>query len=500
MVVRVGAAGCLAATQTRPLEAPAVTGLPVTCVRCQRFVPRRGVSWPEGFICNRCYQQATRRHGHCASCQTQRLLPGLSPTGEAICVDCAAIPKDFHCTRCSQEDEPHRKGQCARCCLREDLSVLLDDGTGQVHAQLTPLFEALCTQERPRSAMIWLRNPDVAGILTAFANGSAPLRHETIDAMDSRRSATHLGEMLVKHGVLSQRNRVVVGFQGWLDRKLPGYSPETARLLTAFATWHHLRRMRAAADADRLVAGAAASVKLQISVAGQLLTHLENQNIGFTQVSQADVDAWLVAGPSTRYLARNFVIWAVKARHLPAVTIPHRTPRTSPILRQDERLSLLRRVLHGEDLPLELRVAATLLLLYAQPVTRICRLRVEDIVITGEATGIRFGNDPAPLPSPVADLILRYVRARPNMATAANADSPWLFPGYRPGQPLNASYLMHRLRTIGIHLRGARNAALRQLVLDIPPAVAAQALGYSPQVAENHARPAGTNWVAYASH
>jgi len=285
MVVRVGAAGCLAATLTRPLEAPAVTGLPVTCVRCQRFVPRRGVSWPEGFICNRCYQQATRRHGHCASCQTQRLLPGLSPTGEAICVDCAAIPKDFHCTRCSQEDEPHRKGLCARCCLREDLSVLLDDGTGQVHAQLTPLFEALCTQERPRSAMIWLRNPDVAGILTAFANGSAPLRHETIDAMDSRRSATHLGELLVKHGVLSQRNRVVVGFQGWLDRRLPGYSPETARLLTAFATWHHLRRMRAAADADRLVAGAAASVKLQISVAGQLLTHLENQNIGFTQVS-----------------------------------------------------------------------------------------------------------------------------------------------------------------------------------------------------------------------
>ena len=199
--------------------------------------------------------------------------------------------------------------------------------------------------------------------------------------------------------MLSQRNRVVVGFQGWLDRKLPGYSPETARLLTAFATWHHLRRMRAAADADRLVAGAAASVKLQISVAGQLLTHLENQNIGFTQVSQADVDAWLVAGPSTRYLARNFVIWAVKARHLPAVTIPHRTPRTSPILRQDERLSLLRRVLHGEDLPLELRVAATLLLLYAQPVTRICRLRVEDIVITGEATDpVRQRPGPAALP------------------------------------------------------------------------------------------------------
>lgn len=470
------------------------------CVRCQRIVPRRGVSWPEGFICKRCYQQATRRHGLCPACRTRRLLPGLSPAGEAICVGCATIPKDFHCTRCNQEDEPYRKGLCTRCCLRDDLSVLLDDGSGQVHAPLIPLVEALCAQERPRSAMIWLRNPDVVAMLTAFANGSAPITYAAIDAMDSKRSALHLAELLAKHGILGDRNRVVALFQGWLDRAMPNYSPQAAKRLTAFATWHHLRRMRALADAGTLAPSAGDTAKQEVTVAGQLLTHLEQKDIDFKQLTQADIDAWLVEGPSTRYLARGFVIWAVKAGHLPVVTIPNRTASTSPILSQDERLSLIRRAVNGQDMPLALRVAASLLLLYAQPVTRISRLRVQDVVITEKDVGIRFGAEPASLPRPVADLVLRHLQARPNMATAANTDSPWLFPGRAPGQPLNSQYLMSQLRRTGIHLLGARNSALRQLVLDMPPAVAAQALGYSPQVAEDHARQAGKTWVTYASY
>jgi hypothetical protein len=80
----------------------------------------------------------------------------------------------------------------------------------------------------------------------------------------------------------------------------------------------------------------------------------------------------------------------------------------------------------------------------------------------------------------------------PNTNTAANVDSPWLFPGYRPGQPSHRSYLMKLVRDSGVHLLGGRNSALRQLVLDMPPAIAAQALGYSPKIAEAHARNAGT--------
>jgi len=129
-----------------------------------------------------------------------------------------------------------------------------------------------------------------------------------------------------------------------------------------------------------LAPGAGDTAKQEVTVAGQLLTHLEEKNIAFKQVTQADIDAWLVDGPSTRYLARGFVKWAAKAGPLPVVTIPNRTTCTSPI-----------------------RVAATLLLLYAQPVTRISRMRVEDVVITDKDIRIRFGAEPAHLPGPVAD-------------------------------------------------------------------------------------------------
>jgi hypothetical protein len=81
--------------------------------------------------------------------------------------------------------------------------------------------------------------------------------------------------------------------------------------------------------------------------------------------------------------------------------------------------------------------------------------------------------------------------------SAANTDSPWLFPGVRAGQPLSANHLMIQLRTRGVELQAARNGALRRLVLDMPPAVAARVLGYSPAITEQHARHAAAPWQSY---
>jgi hypothetical protein len=57
---------------------------------------------------------------------------------------------------------------------------------------------------------------------------------------------------------------------------------------------------------------------------------------------------------------------------------------------------------------------------------------------------------------------------------------------------------MTKLRNGGIHLLGARNAALRALVLTMPPPVAAQAPGYSAQLTEQHAKQPATIWATYA--
>ena len=135
-----------------------------------------------------------------------------------------------------------------------------------------------------------------------------------------------------------------------------------------------------------------------------------------------------------------------------------------------------------------------------KPLTRICRLRVQDIAIVDGALTVHLGgHSPVPLPEPVATLTQQLLHERPNTNTAANQQSPWLFTGQRPGQPLHVARLMSGLRDRGIDLLGARNAALRQLVLDMPPALAAAALGYSPETAEHHAAAAGQPWADYAA-
>ena len=470
------------------------------CPRCDQPVgPGHGPTWPEGILCNRCYRQATGRRGRCPRCLTDRLLPGLSPTGAPICSDCAGLPTEFRCGRCDAEADAYRFGLCARCCLRDDLGVALDDGTDNIIPALTPLYGAITAQHNPISGILWLRNPGVAELLHQLATGKLPLNHSTFRTHPHPKMALYLRDLLVTHGVLPPMDRHTAAFEDWLTEHLPRYSPEAQQLLHGFATWHHLRRIRQAAVAGTLVPGTIRTAKQEITVAGQLLTHLHVNGIAAQQLQQADIDAWLAGGPSTRYTARTFVRWAGATRRLPALTFPHRKTRSSATIDQAQRLRLLNSCFQQHTAPVAHRVAAILLLLYAQPVTRISRLRTADIADSGIDMAITFDTDAVPVPPPIAQLMRQHLASRPNMQTAANPTSPWLFPGLRAGQPLTADRMNHQLRHLGIPLRQARNSALRQLVQDMPPAVAARTLGYSQNIAEHHAEQAAVFFNSYTT-
>lgn len=57
---------------------------------------------------------------------------------------------------------------------------------------------------------------------------------------------------------------------------------------------------------------------------------------------------------------------------------------------------------------------------------------------------------------------------------------------------------MTRLRDLGVDLLGTRNRAIGELVLQCPPSLAAEALGYSSQVAFLHADKGAEPWARYA--
>ena len=103
------------------------------------------------------------------------------------------------------------------------------------------------------------------------------------------------------------------------------------------------------------------------------------------------------------------------------------------------------------------------------------------------------------MPEPVATLLRQHLGNRANMTTAANPDSPWLFPGQLAGDHRSYRRLVRVLHHLGIPARASRLGAWRELARQAPPAVLAGALGVSAGTAMRHASLGGADWSAYAA-
>lgn len=121
---------------------------------------------------------------------------------------------------------------------------------------------------------------------------------------------------------------------------------------------------------------------------------------------------------------------------MPRLGITVRRHAERPPITQSRRLALIHRFLTDHRIDLRTRVAGCLLLLYAQPITRLARLALEDIINDDGQVFIRLGSPPTPVPEPLGAMLTELAANRVNMNTAVNPDCQWLFPGQRVGQPL----------------------------------------------------------------
>ncbi len=429
------------------------------------------------------------------------MLPGRIGAGdEAVCVDCAGIRDDFHCDRCRVEAEHYRRGICARCALREDLTALLLDYAADSPA-MERLVDAFCAVDRPESILTWKRPPEVQNLLRGLASGEIPLTHEGLNTHGNGHRISHLRSLLEHHGLLPTRDPYLARFETWIDTKLHTITaPAVKHPVERFARWHHLRRVRRISVTGASTRGPVHASKQDITETIKFLTWL-HATTGRTAgtCTQADVDQWLATGPTTRHAIRTFFVWAKKNNLNRTVTIGHRQNKTVRTFTQEQRLAWLRELLTGDSESLPYRIAATLLLLYAQPLVKVAALRAADVIVTPTELRLALGRDPVPVPAPFADLLKQHLADRPNLRTTNGFHSEWLFPGYRPGRHIHPNTVMIRIRELGVDLLGAKNAALRSLVTEVPPPIVAEMLGYSYQVAHRHAELAGETWSRYAA-
>jgi len=401
-------------------------------------------------------------------------------------------------------DYPGRPFTRTRARLHARLAELLDDGTGRIRPELQPLADSLLAMPKPDRALNWLHNnPRLPGYLRALARDELPLTHDGLHRLDSPRTAAHLRDLLMSCGALPAVDRQILLFEGWTRQRLATRDDDhDSRLLRQFTTWHQLPQLHAAARRAPLTPGSRNYAAEAFGQAEQLLNWLDQQDLVLSALSQGDLDRWNVARGERA--AQIFLRWAQRSGHAPRLQQPPSPtrPRVTPIS-QHRRLRWTGRVLTDDTIDLRTRVAASLLLLFAQPITRIVKLTVDDVQHHAQEHGhgvyLRLGDPPTPVPEPLAGLLLELVDARANMNTASNPDSRWLFPGGRAGQPLTPGALRQRFQALGLPTTPARTAALNQLVLQAPAPVIAAALGYADDTAEHHRLAAGGAWSRYAT-
>ena len=471
-----------------------------SCVRCGRAVGTGRAHWPEGYLCMTCYTHALETYGRCAGCGADRLTPGIAPDGGRLCTDCAGRLGDFTCEICGREGFRYRRGVCGNCVLAERLALLLDDGTGRIRPELAPFAAAFCQMRRPRGGMTWTGRPHVQKMLRTLADPGTPVTHETLNGMSPWRSVAYLRDLLMLHGVLPAADRNLTLFERWLDEALAGIGqPEHRQLVERFASWHVQRRLRGFADRAPVTGKQTKQAREEVRLAITFLAWLHGRLRTLADCRQADIDAWYAGAYTARRLTHAFLRWAMSNKLLPRLAIPHQDTANPAPISQKQRLDLLQRLLTDEAIALLTRAAAVLMLLYAQPLTRILRLTINDVLNQDGEVKIRLGEPPAPVPEPFASLLLRHTGQRLNLTTATNADARWLFPGRRGGQPMDPASIEKRLHLAGIPARNGRTAALRQLVLQAPAPVIAEMLSYSHQGTARVAAEAGSPWSRYAS-
>lgn len=144
-------------------------------------------------------------------------------------------------------------------------------------------------------------------------------------------------------------------------------------------------------------------------------------------------------------------------------------------------------------------MAGCLVLLYAQQLTHIVALTVDQVTTADDGVYLKLGTSQAIIPEPLGALLLELAAGGRNHTGVGSPASRWLFPGLHPGRPLHPSSLGQRLRRLGVPTMPGRRAALMHLASQLPAAVLAEILHLHPTTAVKWVATAGGDWNNYAA-
>ena len=436
----------------------------------------------------------------CARCDQVARAALDDPT---ICATCAGEPAGPSCRVCgAAERQNYADGCCARCVLAERLDSLAAAGDPAAVAVLGRYLTALKDGAKPWSVLNWMTVSPAYDTVCELVAGTVALSHDALDDVDRGHSTRYLRAALVRHGALAARSDAD-GLGVWIAAEIARMPESEDRThLRAFATWQIQHDLTRRARRGQTTRSSQRLARTRIRTAAALICWLHARGLTLSDLRQAHLDTWLADGASTRRRARDFITWAAHGGLVAKLHVPPLAGQAiGDPLDDDRRLGIVRRLLSDADIDLRDRVAGCLLLVFAQPISRLVLLRTDDVASTDSTVTIRFGSEPTEIPEPLGALVLE-LQANPRglATTAVTGEDRWLFPGLMVGHALSDERMRLRLAALQITGRAGRGSALLRLARELPAPILADLLGIAESTAEDWVRAAGGGWARYAAH
>lgn len=479
------------------------TRVPAACFHCGR-VRLPAIIVQGRALCQSCRTHLQRDPGACPGCGVVRVLAFVDEHGRSVCAGCVDEQPTYRCHQCGREDNCFGVS-CGPCTLRDRATELLTDpATGRIHQRLQPVFDALMASDRPQTALYWLRRRPGHGprILGLMARGELEISHATFEQLPSDKSHNYLRDLLAAVGVLPPYEARIERMIPWLNQLLATLPAEHAEIVGRFARWHVIRRLRLKADRDALSQAQTVNGRAQINAVTRFLAWITEQDTTISRLSQTHLERYLATQPpSTGRVLDGFIRWLHTSGINTSLQSP-RLQRQSPAvtMSEQERWEHVDLLLNDESIRLYTRIGGLFLLLFAQPLTSICRMTTEQVTIAEDGRVlVRFENAPVQMPEPL-DALIREHMARRGQASYASRRGRWLFPGGIPGNPLVTENIRSQLVERGIKPFNSRKAALFQLAAEVPTPILSDLLGINITTAVRWADLAARDWSGYIAN
>ncbi|MEU1900780.1 hypothetical protein ABZ512_20585 [Nocardiopsis dassonvillei] len=484
------------------------SGEPALCVTCytkarpETVCPQCGQRFhgSGNKLCPACYEHPRRVCGICG--RKRRVAVKASDSGPDICPTCHQAPK-VDCSVCSQRLHGRLNGHnsrpaCFGCMLATRVEDLLTGADGTIAPELLGVRDVLVDTSNPQAALSNFGRSKGHKLLRDIAAGRLPLTHATLDDQEQGYSVRYLRDLLVATGALQARDEPMARLEAFAQVTAEGAHPSDRGPLSLFARTHRLRRIRTRYDSGEIPPSVSYNARCELTTAARFLAWLRSRGRDRSTCNQADIDAWISISSTNAQHTTGFLNWAIRHRHMPDLVVPLPLRSfPSQFAPEDQRWTLAKRLLTDTSIDLVDRIAGSLVLLYAQPVSRIAPLTRSQVVLSDAKVSLRLGHTDLDVIAPLAELVTHLLAVDDDRPTSDGEQDPYLFPGRLPGRPLHPATLARRLHALGVDPRVNRNGALMSYARQLPPPIFGRLLGLALGTAEQWAQIAGGKWARY---